>query len=339
MVALFRRAILWVILVCGALEHWMTGRTPKRAYHAMVALFCATGGKSNDAISKWISLSRRRYDFSMAQSPVAALDNGFNRAAVLEALDARGYHVFAQRLSADACGHLLDFALSTPCLARRMDNGSHAFEEKQPYDRQSSTAVRYDFLLQDLLSNAEVQLLLADDFFPAIAQDYLRAPPILDIVAMWWHTSHSEQPDSEAAQFFHFDMDRPKWLKFFIYLTDVAPENGPHTFVAGSQRTGGIPEHLLKKGYARISDGEVSQSYDVRDVIEFAAPAGTIIAEDTRGLHKGKNVQHGDRLVLQLEFCNSLFGGSISRVAEPEVMAPEMRNRVRKRRPMFAVIS
>ena len=34
------------------------------------------------------------------------------------------------------------------------------------------------------------------------------------------------------------------------------------------------------------------------------------MVEDTRGLHKGKHVSRGDRLVLQLQFSNSLFGMS-----------------------------
>jgi ectoine hydroxylase-related dioxygenase (phytanoyl-CoA dioxygenase family) len=125
----------------------------------------------------------------------------------------------------------------------------------------------------------------------------------------------------EAAQFFHFDMDRPKWLKFFIYLTDVGTENGPHTFVSGSQRTGGIPRELLRKGYSRMSDEEVLAFYPPQDVVEFAAPRGTIIAEDTRGLHKGKHVHSGDRLVLQLQFSNSMFGGSYERArfGEPRI--------------------
>jgi hypothetical protein len=46
--------------------------------------------------------------------------------------------------------------------------------------------------------------------------------------------------------------------------------------------------------------------------MQFIAPKGTIIIEDTRGLHKGNPVQPGgnSRLMLQLQFSNSLFGGS-----------------------------
>jgi hypothetical protein len=58
----------------------------------------------------------------------------------------------------------------------------------------------------------------------------------------------------------------------------------------------------------RIDDKEVLDFYSRNDIIEFCGPIGTIIAEDTRGLHKGKHVQIGDRLVFQMEFSDSMFG-------------------------------
>jgi hypothetical protein len=176
------------------------------------------------------------------------------------------------------------------------------------YHRGNPQSVRYEFKTQDLLSNQDIQKLLADFSFAAVAQDYLGARPALDVMGLWWHTAFSDSPDMEAAQYFHFDMDRPKWLKFFIYLTDVEIDNGPHSFIAGSHKTNGIPPNLLKKGYARLTDEEVGNVYETKKIIEFAAPRGTVLAEDTRGLHKGKHVGVGDRLILQLQFSNSLFG-------------------------------
>jgi hypothetical protein len=105
-------------------------------------------------------------------------------------------------------------------------------------------------------------------------------------------------------------------------LTDVGPENGPHKFIAGSHRTGGIPGELLKKGYARLTDEEVAPHYRPADFIEFTAPRGTIIAEDTRGLHKGQHVNSGHRLMLQIQFSNSLFGPPYPKISFGLVQAP-----------------
>jgi hypothetical protein len=105
-------------------------------------------------------------------------------------------------------------------------------------------------------------------------------------------------------------MDRIRWIKFFVYLTDVGPDNGPHCFVAGSHKTGGIPNTFLDRGYVRIPDDEIHAAYPNERLIEFTGPRGTIIAEDTRGLHKGRPVVAGHRLMLEFEFSNSLFGAT-----------------------------
>ena len=39
---------------------------------------------------------------------------------------------------------------------------------------------------------------------------------------MWWLPLYGRAPSFAAAQQFHFDMDRWKWLNWFLYLTDGA---------------------------------------------------------------------------------------------------------------------
>jgi hypothetical protein len=146
------------------------------------------------------------------------------------------------------------------------------------------------------------------------------------VVAMWWSAAMASGPDKQAAQFWHFDMDRIKWLKFFIYLTDVDSDSGPHSFVEGSHRRGGIPDGLLQKGYSRLTDMEVETQYQKNRFIEFAAPRGTILAEDTRGLHKGKHVFKGDRLMLQIQYSNSLFGGEYPPASFGESVDPALQD-------------
>lgn len=236
---------------------------------------------------------------------VSALDT------ITRQLDEAGYYIFAQRLPDDLSARLLHFALTQRCTVRPMDDAGSSGSAKlvDHYNREHPEGVRYDFSAQEVIDNTDVQCVMADRSIIAVAQRYLRCRPILDVMSMWWHTAYSKMPDKEAAQFWHFDMDRIKWLKFFIYLTDVGPDNGPHSFVAGSHRTGGIPSVLRVKGYTRLADQEVEACFPRDRFLGFTAPRGTIIAEDTRGLHKGKLLSSGDRLILQLQFSNSLFGG------------------------------
>jgi len=294
-------------IALGALKFLRKGSTPDNAYQSMIRLFCATGGRSNDAISKFISVLHPVYRLAETDGLLGKLSPD-DLSHIVSELDEKGHHVYRQRLPESLCDSLLKFALTNRCIRRGSDGAPSV--EIGCFPRAKADAVRYDFHQQDVIDNPDVQRLMADPSIIAVAQRYLRCQPIVDVMTMWWHTSYSKVPDKDAAQFWHFDMDRIKWLKFFIYLTDVGTTNGPHSFVEGSHRSGGIPPALLNKGYTRLEDSEINVNYSPDRVIEFAAPRGTVIAEDTRGLHKGKHVEHGDRLVLQLQFSNSLFGGN-----------------------------
>jgi ectoine hydroxylase-related dioxygenase (phytanoyl-CoA dioxygenase family) len=332
-----RSAIYVFQLLLGLFCYFLTKRTSQKAHLAMVMLFCRTRGRSSDALS-WI-ISQVRSPRSIEPTN-GLLPTGTQVEAVsaVQALRERGYYVFQNKLPEELCNKLLAFATQHPASTRIMD-GEVGVMESMVYDRQHPRAVRYDFSTQDLLNNEDVQKILADLSFASIAQEYLRAIPIVDVVSMWWHTNFSDKPDGESAQFFHFDMDRPKWLKFFIYLTDVTAENGPHSYVAGSHKTNGIPAELLNKGYARLKDEEIKTYYSASDIIEFIAPRGTILAEDTRGLHKGKHVISGDRLMFQIQFSNSLFGASYPSARIAEKIIKELRVSIERYPEVYSAYS
>jgi hypothetical protein len=94
------------------------------------------------------------------------------------------------------------------------------------------------------------------------------------------------------------------FLKFFIYLTDVESDTGPHVYLKGSHL--GVPRSL--RGDGRKTDEAVRAAGLWNNVTEICGPAGTLMAVDTIGLHKGKTPINGDRLALENEFATSLFG-------------------------------
>jgi ectoine hydroxylase-related dioxygenase (phytanoyl-CoA dioxygenase family) len=123
---------------------------------------------------------------------------------------------------------------------------------------------------------------------------------------MWWSLAvpSSVQERSSAAQLYHFDLDRLSFLKFFIYLSDVDVTNGPHCYIAGSHR-GFKSVELLRDG--RFSDDEIKRHYPNEEV-RITGKRGTIFVADTKGFHRGLPLESGERLIFQIEFCNSLFG-------------------------------
>lgn len=324
-----------VVLGFGLLQYVLFGRNSVWCHRAMVYFFCRTGGRFNDWCSRLIS-SRWRPIALPSKAGVLGDMSGDDGHKALQQLQDKGYVTFERALSADVCERLMKFALHTPAVVRPMDGEARSAEAKMAiYDANKPQAVRYDYLVNDLLANQDVQLLLSDPSLLALAESYLNARPRFDVLSMWWHTNFHSQPDSEAAQFYHFDLDRLKWLKVFIYLTDVGPQDGPHSFIEGSHAPGGIPQNLLDKGYARLSDAEVLSNYGSCKEIRFAAPRGTIIVEDTRGLHKGNAVSGNSRLILQLQLSNSLFGAVYPKSRLPVETAPELASMIHQLRDVY----
>lgn len=213
-----------------------------------------------------------------------------------------GIAIFNRKLPEEACAKLEKFARTTPA----MPMGE---KSRELYARERARALRYDFKECDIHRSPEACKILFDGTFSTIAAAYFRCIPIYDFAAMWWTTPHGSKDYSLAAQKFHWDMDRLFFLKFFIYLTDVTPDAGPHVFVAGSHRR--KPPSLRPD--RRYEDQEIEALYPRSAIRAICGPRGTVFAADTRGLHKGQPVVSGDRLVLQVEFAISKFGQNYPR--------------------------
>ena len=181
---------------------------------------------------------------------------------------------------------------------------SPILRKKSIFNETKAISPRFQFRNTQLVNHSLIQDLAFDPSLLRIANKFLKTKPVLDIISMWWSLPFSRKAADKAAQKYHFDMDRFKFMKFFFYLNDVGANNGPHCYVKGS--TTNIPKPILED--RRIEDEEIAQNYSAQNIIELKGEAGSIMAVDTRGFHKGKTLTTGKRLLLQLQFSNSVFG-------------------------------
>ena len=164
---------------------------------------------------------------------------------------------------------------------------------------------------QSVLNNSEVldRLFFNNELIEKIAIDYLGENCRMDLRAAWrsFTAKSANKSDlSKAAQMWHVDLDTVKWLKAFIYLTDVDANSGPHCFCQGTHKT--LPLGIIRDG--RYSD-EMIKSLNIHSDI-LLAPKGTLILADTRGIHRGLPVLNGERKIIQLQYSASSFGQLIS---------------------------
>lgn len=133
-----------------------------------------------------------------------------------------------------------------------------------------------------------------NDDLLALAAAYFGSTPYVDSIQAWWSLSGNELP--EEAENFHRDNDSIKFLKFFIYLTDVNEKSGPHKFVKASQ----CEPVLLDR--RRLSDEEVTAAFGADRILTMTGRAGDAFIEDTFGVHKGQLPISGRRLLLQVRY-------------------------------------
>ena len=124
----------------------------------------------------------------------------------------------------------------------------------------------------------------------------LGAKPTLAYMTAWW-TLPAGDGEAQQAENFHRDVDDWRFIKYFIYLTDVDEQSGPHIFVAGSHRDKRF------RTIRRYAESEIADAYDDTDMITFTGPAGTCFLENTSGFHRGLPALSRPRLALACTYA------------------------------------
>lgn len=322
------RQMAWLSLLSGVAMHLFRGVTPKPAHQALVTLFVLSGGRANDRLARLINLFHRPYRLPEPKGVLGNLTQGDLR-RIQEQLGRDGYFVFENCLSGEFCDAVIKHSLELNYLIATDELAAKGEVQFGRFDRNAPRAPRYALSGDVAADIPEIQQLLSDPSLLAVAQNYLASKPIFTGLGMDWSAPVKARPDDQAAQTFHWDMERIRWLRFFVYLTDVTAESGPHCFIRGTHRTGAIPEDLRALGYVRHSDETIIQHFGAENYCEFVGNRGTIIAEDSRGFHKGKMPTKGDRLLLGFELSNTTFGAN-KRCAIRNIHVPRFGGFVKK---------
>lgn len=319
-----RLATIWHFLR-GYLAFPFTRRTSFASCLALAHLACNTDGRLNDGLAL-ISRVRRPKRTVEPHGVLGSLGQTTMRRIVND-LRAHGYHVFDTRLSIETCQRIIEFAERAPCLLKGDGITVERARSETRFDRENPEAPIYRIArAEDMCAEPQIQRLLADRSLLAIAQSYIGSQPVLDSINMWWSVPFGHGPDDRGAQLYHVDMPHIRFLKFFFYLVDVGPDNGPHCYVRGSNG----PKPRALRRYRRYRDGEIQHHYPASELVELDGAQGAIIAVDTSGFHKGKPVTAGERLLLQIEFANSLFGAPFETVTLDDQLDGEFERTVRE---------
>lgn len=234
---------------------------------------------------------------------------GVDTAAIAATIDRDGF-AFGLTLPKATIEALVDFALANPCFIDR--NPALGFFPAQI--EQARAKFGRKFLLAQYFNlrtrSPLVEQLSRDPVLLGIAARYLRTPPTLVGVNLFWSypAALSAIQHSYAAQMFHYDLDDFKFIKFFFYLSDVDASAGPHIAVRASHRSKRRMGFRDLFRVRRYSDAEVLAAYGQERVVCITGPAGTGFAEDTLCIHKGEAPTMRERLILQVQYALNDWG-------------------------------
>jgi hypothetical protein len=151
---------------------------------------------------------------------------------------------------------------------------------------------------------AEVQSIRSDPLILKIAECYLASEPKPISTRLWWSfpaSAPSEQDLHHASQGkMHFDLDDWRTLKFFFYLTDVGPLDGPHAYMRGTHS-----RRRLRHQFTPVvghNTSSVLRLYGKENLLEVCGEAGLGFAEDPFAFHMGQVSRGKPRLMLEVGF-------------------------------------
>lgn len=224
--------------------------------------------------------------------PSSALIDDGAIGTTVEMLRKRGWDILPFQLAPQSIAEIAQFAFSTPAYALDPTERIAIRESEPPQDHP-----RYEWRVGELIQLPAVQRLLRDSALYHVAQDYLGCRPVLTSIGLWLDVVHDRPYD---AHIYHFDNDGPAFLKFFVYLSDVDVKSGAHTYIQGSH--GHVKPEKFRRS-RRYDRDDLLYHYGPESEIVFEAPAGTILAEDTAGFHRGMDPTARPRLLMQLQYA------------------------------------
>ena len=150
----------------------------------------------------------------------------------------------------------------------------------------------------DLKKESSIKSFLVSKPMVSLAQNYLNSKTFS--ISSSFFISNPCQVDKEEqyknAQYFHWDNDFSKFLKLYIYLTDVDEDSGPHIFIPKTHKKKFIQTSLCRL----YDDNLIYNTYDKK--IKFVGKSGSLFFADGYGLHKGETPKKKSRLIINAHF-------------------------------------
>ncbi|AII42055.1 hypothetical protein KR100_01365 [Synechococcus sp. KORDI-100] len=291
-------------------ENFKNNKTTEQVHLQLLKRYCESGGEVQEILHRLFHGNRLNIvnQISLKSKRWSLTSEEFT--STIHQIVDEGYALFPRRLTSATIKELNDFAnqCKHTFMIKNKANQEIVYKEGYLYETPEGT-ITAEADLKSVETHNPVQDLISDSVLKSIVSMSLGAPVKATRISLW-NTYQSTEEEGEAAQKFHFDLDGLRWLKIFIFLTSVGPNNGPHMYIPRSHWPSS--KHLMEqimtsKGYSRYDDSEIEKFYAREDWKTLICNQGEIVIADTRCWHKGTRVKNGFRRVLQPLYTANTF--------------------------------
>lgn len=220
-------------------------------------------------------------------SPHAAPDR-LAHVAGLQALHTAGYSPLGNLMTPQQICDIRTYLAHHPPVD--MDNPERIInQEHVPHGVRNSF-----YRTADILSCPHILEIINSKEVLGLVESYLGCQATIAQITLRW--TYAAGLPSDRFQLFHRDPDDWRFLKLFLYLTDVDELAGPHTLVIGSHRM----RSTLRAQY--WSDDDIAALFSKEQMASLVGSKGVAWLVDTFALHKGMNPVERHRLALIVQY-------------------------------------
>ena len=293
------------LILAGLVSYRNTGVTPQRSHIALMHAYENSSGLMQQVLHT-ILFSEKIEKVRFIQSAYFGDVHFTEIDAILSELDQRGYVVLPRRMQKHWVEAFVSEAREFNYILRNPSNDETSLTGRKIDPNDPPQCVAAYANSSDIANSQLLSDFCNDPLLLHLASRHMGAK-VQPIDSTLWYSFSSSEPSADAAQLFHYDLDTLRWLKVFVYLTDVGPDNGPHEYVPGSHRPGAKPFQLMNRDYARLGDQEIDK-YCAQPRKAILGECGTVVLGDTRCFHKGNAVKSSYRLIYAPIYSASKIG-------------------------------
>jgi len=238
----------------------------------------------------------------LASARPTALSEDLDVGEVLSTLRREGYYVGMQIRPSILAG-LLEHVRTTPCYADRDRALPFLIEDRAAMEEKLGRRLKVASYFGQQEDWPAFRALKSDPAISAIAEAYLGCEPVFVRTEIFWSFPGAATRSAKLAnaQVFHCDINDFRTLKFFFYLSDVGPGDGPHSYIKKNARKRTLVHQLMGQRCASLPEELLIDTYGADQVVTVCGKAGLGFVGDPYYFHRGSQPVENSRLLMQVE--------------------------------------